>query len=71
MTALTALYPTPRALAEKLLDGIDFDAVQTVLEPSAGKGDLDRLGRARLHREGLSRGHPRWGNRLAAAGSSC
>ena len=33
-------YPTPRSLAEKMLVGLDFDFVQTVLEPSAGKGDL-------------------------------
>lgn len=33
-------YPTPQALADKMLAGIDFDYVQSVLEPSAGKGDL-------------------------------
>ena len=33
-------YPTPQALGEKLLDGIDWTKVETVLEPEAGKGDL-------------------------------
>lgn len=33
-------YPTPQYLIEKMLDGIDWKMVETVLEPSAGKGDL-------------------------------
>lgn len=33
-------YPTPPALAEKMLEGLDMNYVSTVLEPSAGKGDL-------------------------------
>ena len=33
-------YPTPPELAEKLLAGIDWLRINTVLEPSAGKGDL-------------------------------
>lgn len=33
-------YPTPRPLAEKMLSGLDMDHIQSVLEPSAGKGDL-------------------------------
>ncbi len=35
-------YPTPQSVAEKMLVGLDFDYVQSVLEPSAGKGDLIR-----------------------------
>ena len=35
-------YPTPPALAAKMLEGLDMDYVNTVLEPSAGKGDLVR-----------------------------
>lgn len=35
-------YPTPPDVAEKLLDGIDWMKVYTVLEPSAGKGNLVR-----------------------------
>ena len=38
--AQKGFYPTPPELAEKLLDGIDWLMVETVLEPSAGKGDL-------------------------------
>ena len=33
-------YPTPAALAEKMLAGLDMNYVSSVLEPSAGKGDL-------------------------------
>ena len=33
-------YPTPPALIEKLLDGIDWYTVGCALEPSAGKGDI-------------------------------
>lgn len=33
-------YPTPPDLAEKLLAGIDWTMIETILEPSAGKGDL-------------------------------
>lgn len=33
-------YPTPPSVAEKMLDGIDWRMVKTILEPSAGKGDL-------------------------------
>ena len=36
-------YPTPKALAEKMIDGIDWTYVHTVLEPSAGKGDILRV----------------------------
>lgn len=33
-------YPTPPELAAQMMDGIDWKNVHTVLEPSAGKGDL-------------------------------
>ena len=33
-------YPTPPELAQKMLSGIDLSYVQTVLEPSAGKGNI-------------------------------
>lgn len=33
-------YPTPEPLIEKMLEGVKFDTVMSVLEPSAGKGDL-------------------------------
>lgn len=35
-------YPTPKALIERMLDGIDLYMVGTILEPSAGKGDILR-----------------------------
>lgn len=37
---LKGFYPTPPVLADRLLAGIDWHYVGTVLEPSAGKGDL-------------------------------
>lgn len=33
-------YPTPDTLIEKMLDGLDYRMIESVLEPSAGKGDL-------------------------------
>ena len=33
-------YPTPWELAAKMLEGVEFEAIETVLEPSAGKGNL-------------------------------
>lgn len=38
--AQKGFYPTPPALAEELIDGIEWETVQNVLEPSAGKGNL-------------------------------
>lgn len=32
-------YPTPPSIAGKMLAGLDMRYIQTVLEPSAGKGD--------------------------------
>lgn len=33
-------YPTPESVVEKMLEGVDMNYVKTVLEPSAGKGDI-------------------------------
>ncbi len=33
-------YPTPRTLLDKVCQGIDWKHVKSVLEPSAGKGDI-------------------------------
>lgn len=33
-------YPTPVRLIDKMLAGIKFDEISSILEPSAGKGDL-------------------------------
>lgn len=38
-------YPTPKALVERMLEGIDLYTVGTILEPSAGKGDILRQDR--------------------------
>lgn len=38
--AREGFYPTPAAVADKLLEGMDWMRLATVLEPSAGKGDL-------------------------------
>ena len=40
--ARKTIYPTPEALAERLLSGLDWRKIESVLEPSAGKGDLAR-----------------------------
>ena len=36
----TEFYPTPESLIDKMLTGIDWEMIGSVLEPSAGKGDL-------------------------------
>ena len=42
-------YPTPPSIAEKMLAGLDMMYVRSVLEPSAGKGDLiEAIGRKNL-----------------------
>ena len=33
-------YPTPKELLDKITEGIDWKQIQSVLEPSAGKGDI-------------------------------
>ena len=33
-------YPTPGKLIDKMLSGIDFDKIETILEPSAGSGNI-------------------------------
>lgn len=33
-------YPTPEHLINKMLSGLDFDRIKSILEPSAGKGDI-------------------------------
>lgn len=38
--ARDGFYPTPRAVADKLLEGLDWSYFVSVLEPSAGKGNL-------------------------------
>lgn len=33
-------YPTPQSLIQKMCDGIDWNQIKTILEPSAGKADI-------------------------------
>lgn len=33
-------YPTPEALVDEMFRGVDFTEITTILEPSAGKGDI-------------------------------
>lgn len=35
-------YPTPQSLIEKMTEGVKWEYVHTILEPSAGKGDILR-----------------------------
>ncbi len=55
--AQKGFYPTPPGLADKLLGGIDWDYIETVLEPSAGKGNLvksaTQKARKRRYHKGL------------------
>ena len=37
---ISEFYPTPKSLLEEILEGLDWRKVTTVLEPSAGKGDI-------------------------------
>lgn len=41
-------YPTPKALIDELLTGIDWPLIGSVLEPSAGKGDIALAAIAKL-----------------------
>lgn len=49
-------YPTPPSVAEKMLEDIDWRMVKTILEPSAGKGDLIQAA-ARAKRKQCGRYH--------------
>lgn len=58
MTLFNGFYPTPKPLAEKMLEGINWNYVGSVLEPSGGKGDL-----ADIVKEKMIRAHTgRWNN---------
>ena len=35
-------YPTPPELIADMLAGISLDSIRTVLEPNAGKGDINQ-----------------------------
>ena len=44
-------YPTPEKLAAKMLSDIDWEQIKTVLEPSAGKGNLVEFALRKSHGE--------------------
>lgn len=48
-------YPTPPSVARKMLADLDFRMIQTVLEPSAGKGDLIMMMAREYSRYGSNR----------------
>ena len=64
--AKKTFYPTPRVVAEKLLETVDVRPVKYILEPSAGKGDLvtftvgimDMMKRSRYAKLGLKADYP-------------
>ena len=37
---VNGFYPTPKNLIDKMLSGLDFKMIKSILEPSAGKGDI-------------------------------
>lgn len=54
--ARDGFYPTPPSVAGKMLSGLDFRYISSVLEPSAGKGNLvSALARAFYDSNGYSR----------------
>lgn len=36
----STFYPTPESIADKMLEGVNWLTIESILEPSAGKGDL-------------------------------
>ena len=47
-------YPTPKELVNKMVEGVQWKMVHTILEPSAGKGDiLDALAEVELEQEAI------------------
>ena len=44
-------YPTPSDIAGKLMAGVDWEHVKSVLEPSAGRGDLLEWAKRRCEKE--------------------
>ena len=47
-------YPTPPNIIEKMLDGLDFKMIRTVLEPSAGKGNIVDALKQKIEQNNLS-----------------
>lgn len=47
--ARSTFYPTPENVAEKLTKHVNWRMVASILEPSAGKGDLARYAACKIH----------------------
>ena len=56
---IDSFYPTPKNLIDKMLSGVALNTVRTVLEPSAGKGDIVDVVANRMK---MMNGHGRWEN---------
>lgn len=56
-------YPTPDSLINKMLEGVDWNYINSVLEPSAGKGDLAE-GINNIFNQKTSRGYWSSGRKL-------
>ena len=72
--ARKTFYPTPEKLAEKLLGGIKWELVESILEPSAGKGDLARYVAGRLfyqHHHWPAHDEHDWHNAIHDADIDC
>ena len=50
-------YPTPRSIIDKMLSGIDFKMIDSVLEPSAGDGRI-----VEIIKEKINHANDRWNN---------
>jgi len=55
---LLEFYPTPDTLLEKILDGVNYSYISTVLEPSAGKGNIIKFIEEKANR------HPYYNNHI-------
>lgn len=54
-------YPTPSEVAGKLMAGVDWKIVKSILEPSAGRGDLIEWAKKRCEKVRYPRGASFWG----------
>lgn len=66
--ARDTFYPTPETLVDKLVEGINWHFVESILEPSAGKGDLAMAIAKRVTRE---RYYPNEKERVKACDIDC
>lgn len=59
-------FPTPLHIIEKMVNGINFEMINSVLEPSAGKGDI-----VKRVAEKLKYGHNVYGSNVYTADIDC